>query len=515
MSDKYYFSKFSSSFNDLLDLIQLENYPGELENGKLISEKWTPKDFANYSTSLYYKYIKVSKEIEESYDQIIHPQLRKYIKKFLENVLCRIVQLKKEIINYNNPVVTLPPVPYIFLDEYLIDLKLEPRDFDLVIPKYFSEDHDDLTQKRMKIVDEMLILKFGNCLPEEDVITNRYFNVEMSFDDAIKILQNLELGRQATKRIDRLVKKESELVGELLAGEESKKLLVENLIAHYKMKKSKYDEKQLLKMQNVEYTDKNKDPLKIVEEIKKGKKEIQKNNKIYYEAYKEDMKVNWARVEENELRENMINERREWISKQIMFNDPKTEGPPYSIKQFYEKDNVEKKVELDENQLKIKENIAKDKLKAKQDDKKKNEKGGMIQVNLFSGPTDEVKNIGSGIEEFKQTFEKPNDYMNNREFVSEKLARLEIIESLEGKVRAQVDDIIQRELTNLRYVFTKGKKDKLPKVPKPKPIKEKMGTGENKIKNVPVEEALKDVSYYKYTVCNEWSFKKNDSIKFR
>lgn len=108
----------------------------------------------------------------------------------------------------------------------------------------------------------------------------------------------------------------------------------------------------------------------------------------------------------------------------------------------------------------------------------------------------EVKNLGDNIEEFKATFETPNEYLNNREFISDKLARNEVIGDLENKIRNEVDIIIQKELKNLRYVFTKGKRDPLvPKRP-PKVVlpKEKLGTGENKIKAIPSEELLSDVS---------------------
>lgn len=114
---------------------------------------------------------------------------------------------------------------------------------------------------------------------------------------------------------------------------------------------------------------------------------------------------------------------------------------------------------------------------------------------MYSGGSEQVKNLAENIELFKKTFEKPTEYLNNREFISEELARNEIISGLETKIRNEVDEIIMKEIKNLRYIFTKGKKDKLPKVPKPKVIKEKLGTGENKLKNIPVDELLADVSF--------------------
>ena len=54
-----------------------------------------------------------------------------------------IPKVKGEIIYFNNPILEFKPCHYVFLDEYLIDLKLEPDDLDIAIPHYFREDNSD------------------------------------------------------------------------------------------------------------------------------------------------------------------------------------------------------------------------------------------------------------------------------------------------------------------------------------------------------------------------------------
>ena len=118
---------------------------------------------------------------------------------------------------------------------------------------------------------------------------------------------------------------------------------------------------------------------------------------------------------------------------------------------------------------------------------------------LYSGGSEEVKNLSKNIEAFKKTFETPSEYINNRENISLDLADKEIRGDLLEKIRLEVDEVIQKELKNLRYIFTKGKKDRLPK-PKPiKPPKPKLGTGENKLKNSPADELLSFVSCLVFT----------------
>lgn len=131
--------------------------------------------------------------------------MRKSIRVFLENILCRINQIKAEMIYYNYPIAEVKPCHYIFLDDYLIEMKLEPEALNLVIPKVFRELQTEDKKKKNVLLDEKLKERFGDDLPEVD-ITNFFFKFELNFDDAIKILQNFEVGRQNTKRITKSLK---------------------------------------------------------------------------------------------------------------------------------------------------------------------------------------------------------------------------------------------------------------------------------------------------------------------
>jgi len=186
---------------DIIETVQLEQYPGEItESNKTVSQTWTAKDWLNFQVNLYIKYIDILKRVDDSYDQIIHPQMRKSIKKFLENLLCRVNQIKAEIIFYHYPFEGIKPFYYTFLDDYLIEMKLEPEAVDLPIPNMFRENNSEEVLMRRILLDEKLKEKYGSALPEKDV-TNFFFKFDFNFEDAIKILQNFEVGRQNMKRI--------------------------------------------------------------------------------------------------------------------------------------------------------------------------------------------------------------------------------------------------------------------------------------------------------------------------
>ena len=152
MSEKYFYDKFFSALVELHEEIQLEQWPASIgPNGKRPCDSWTDmKQYLNFFVGVYVKYIYLMRKIEDCYDQIIHVQIRAMVKKFLENIICRLVKVKGELIYYNNPVLELKPPHYIFLDDYLIDLKLEPEDLEIAIPRYFREDNSEaMVQRRI------------------------------------------------------------------------------------------------------------------------------------------------------------------------------------------------------------------------------------------------------------------------------------------------------------------------------------------------------------------------------
>ena len=45
---------------DIIELVQLEQYPGEVTNGTAqISDTWTPQDWLNFQVNLYIKYVDI------------------------------------------------------------------------------------------------------------------------------------------------------------------------------------------------------------------------------------------------------------------------------------------------------------------------------------------------------------------------------------------------------------------------------------------------------------------------
>jgi hypothetical protein len=379
MSDKFFYDKFNDALIDIIELYQEEQMPDTSVNNKRISDTWINRDWLNFYVPLYIKYIDVLKRVEDCYDQITNPQIRKMIKNFLENLIVRVCQIKKELIIYNNPIPDVQGISYIFFDDFLIDMKLEPEALNLPIPKYYLEDTEEIKIRNVTL-NQRLIEKNGNALPEQD-ITKSFFNFEFNLEEAIKILQNFEVGRQNLKRVNKALKlahkiSDNEIGGEnkIMNEDDRKKLIYEHLISYQKMKKAKEEEMKLLKMSpnNInELAD-----VKTAVENRKNRKIVQSEKEIDYANYKKDLAKNIEVIEGYNLQQDLISHRRDWYEKE----KSDTGKIPESIDGFYKRLEVDKNGPiLDDAQKKVQEGLAKDKLK-KEQDKKKKEEGNAVAI---------------------------------------------------------------------------------------------------------------------------------------
>jgi hypothetical protein len=140
--------------------------------------------------------------MEDCYDSIVHPQKRIEIKKVLEMLMSRIVELKHRLVQWNppNPDVRPEAFPweYINFDEILVDLKLPPDTLDIRVPRYFREDGEKKRKHRDSTVKALMNLHHGvDSIPHSGGADERerQEGEEMSVEEAIGIIQRNERGR--------------------------------------------------------------------------------------------------------------------------------------------------------------------------------------------------------------------------------------------------------------------------------------------------------------------------------
>jgi len=123
-------------------------------------------------------------------------------------------------------------------------------------------------------------------------------------------------------------------------------------------------------------------------------------------------------------------------------------------------------------------------------------------VKIYSGATEQVKNLLNATEELKKKFETPSEFINkNEEFIAD-IAREEIIGKVHQSIRKEVDALLEMEIKNRRIIYLKGKKDRII-IPKPDRINgEKFGPGEKILSKIDIKELFSDVNFFRYQQFN-------------
>ncbi|XP_068175353.1 dynein regulatory complex protein 11 [Antennarius striatus] len=136
---------------------------------------------------LYVRYIQIFRKLNEIYDQVVHPQKRRFIHVILEGVMGRVLELKNEMVEKESS-------EYHYMDDILHDLKLTPGDLEIPIPRYFTSENDEEVQDRKMMAIDMLN-RLDDTKSTDPLVRN-----EMTQDEAIRIIQIVERARKGRLR---------------------------------------------------------------------------------------------------------------------------------------------------------------------------------------------------------------------------------------------------------------------------------------------------------------------------
>eukprot|EP00069_Balaena_mysticetus_P019812 bmy_12491T0 len=137
--------------------------------------------------TFYIKYVQIFRNLENVYDQIVHPQKRILIRKILDGVMGRILELKNEMVE-------LELTEFHYFDDILQDLKLVPQQLDIPIPKYFLKEKLEVIKGREKILAQLLA-DSGLGMTEK-----KYSVKPIPLEEAVKLIQVAERARQGRLR---------------------------------------------------------------------------------------------------------------------------------------------------------------------------------------------------------------------------------------------------------------------------------------------------------------------------
>ncbi|KAM4548926.1 dynein regulatory complex protein 11 [Odontesthes bonariensis] len=136
---------------------------------------------------LYVRYIQIFRQLEKIYELMVHPQKRQVIRKILDSIIGRVLELKNEMVEKEFS-------EYHYMDDVLHDLKLTPSQIEIPIPRYFlSEQSRDFQERKAMLMD---ILKLVEVTESLDLLMAK----DMTQEEAISVIQVAERARQGRVR---------------------------------------------------------------------------------------------------------------------------------------------------------------------------------------------------------------------------------------------------------------------------------------------------------------------------
>jgi len=352
MSNSTYDHLWREAMTDLMDLLETEltdeaakkekmdpanvkkgPEPGSQEEEELKEEMFQQK------AAMYIRYIQVYKNLEDCYDQMIHPQKREDIKMALENCIGQLINTKYDLVLNQQ-------TDYVCLDDIIVDLKLTPDALEMRVPRYIRDDRDAEIKKREELMNTLLV-RF-DIPPEDDE-----HKVELpTRNEAILILQRNERARQSRQRAT-FMKQLREQEALALAGgapeptekmprmdTEMAALVIQKIFRGYKTRLAsiRADKQELIFLRMAADDLDGEDYAEQLEkETRQRRKHKQKEYQRLYKEHTEQMKVQLYDEEGPEIKEDISTKvskwyfdyrmkHKDWPAELAWFDDPVLNG---------------------------------------------------------------------------------------------------------------------------------------------------------------------------------------------
>nr|WCZ58278.1 dynein regulatory complex protein 11 [Paratrimastix eleionoma] len=188
MSNEYYNQQWRESMDRLFDEMEVENPP----------EKPLPpkdnQDIYRYYAVQYIRYLQIYRNLEEVYDQMLHPQKRLDIKPLLQSVMGRILELKQFLLKVHHR-------DCLDLDDLLLDMHLSPDSLGVTPPRFIQEQRVEKIHKQSELLKVLALRYDVKGFPQTpDVVVPQDMNVEY----AVLLIQMAERGKQGRHRAQSL-----------------------------------------------------------------------------------------------------------------------------------------------------------------------------------------------------------------------------------------------------------------------------------------------------------------------
>ncbi|XP_037706090.1 dynein regulatory complex protein 11 isoform X2 [Choloepus didactylus] len=451
------------------------------ESQKMLEPQSNRVFFFQMLATFYINYVQIFRNLENVYDQIVHPQKRILIRKVLDGVMGRILELKNEMVQ-------LELTEYHYFDDILQDLKLAPQQLDIPIPKYFLKEKLEVIKGREKILAQIL----ADCGFEPSSLKRSVKAIP--FEEAVKIIQMSERARQGRLRalfmkqiyLQEYRTKQARLLGEKMADLGAAALRIQKVWRGFhqskRIKKEREEEMIFLGMNPPPQFNQLSATVLRAEKVNCLRNEVQfKHEESYREAMvtiKDDLKT----VEGPDIKESLQDQIRQWFiecrnltgtfpdfpnaeegGSAVIFSNKTPQQVIADI--MASQDNEEKKKK---NKKKKARKARKEKeKKATKDKSKEEDEEWKMSPSLFLDEMEKGNNL------YKDLWKNKDESWNFPQEYDPELIREEKRKELESEIRVQVDELMRQELKNLKIAVNREKE--LPN----KPRKKKEGKKKN------------------------------------
>ncbi|XP_029105558.1 dynein regulatory complex protein 11 [Scleropages formosus] len=414
--------------------------------------------FVQRLATLFVGYVQVFRQLEEAYDQVVHPQKRRLIREVLDGVMGRLIELKSEMVEKELS-------EYHYMDDVIQDLNLTPMDIEIPVPQYFLSERRKVLQERREMLSSILSTMGVEERPKVDVqpVTARVLNIE----EAIKIIQVTERARQGRLR--------AKFMREIQQAEERQKRAKDvdrgpaalNQAAvriqkvwrgfQQRTKTRKERDEEMIFLGMVLDPDHSQPCSSIL-----VAKANQAKRRGKQEEYEEDFQKSFISVTEKlremegpDMRESLKDQIRQWF---IECYDAAGSFPDYPEEEdggsaliFSDKNPEElletaSKVEVDTNKKDV-----------KKDTGKKDKGDEELESGLKMAPSAFLSDLERGCKTFTDVWQNRNESQNFSQRHEIELIKEDKRKEIESEIRVQVDELMRQELATWKLALEKGK----------------------------------------------------------
>ncbi|XP_058246576.1 dynein regulatory complex protein 11 isoform X2 [Hemibagrus wyckioides] len=459
MSHSTYNKLWTEAHEELSDLLseELPSEPSRPERDRVV--------FFQRLTTMYVRYVRIFRQLEEAYDQIVHPQKRRLIRGVLDGVMGRVLELKNEMMEKEYS-------EYHYMDDIIQDMKLTPEDLEIPIPKYFINERRKALQERAAVLSRILE---QNEMVEKPKPTA---TCVPSLEEAVRIVQVSERARQGRLRTSIMreirdterQKTEDKDLGE--ATEQQAAVQIQKVWKGYVQRKRTKQEREeemiFLGMSMKPGLTQSSPACALAEENKAVRRNRQEEHEEDYWKAQMSIFETLRETEGPEMKELMKDQIRQWF---MECHDVTGSFPEYPNEEeggsatiFADKTPEQLIEELEDNEEEEEVKNTKENKEQKGKGKQENRKGEEEEKEpgLTLLPSAFLPELQNAHKTFTEVWQNRDESKNYSQRYEAELIKEEKRKEIEAEIRPQVDELMRQELANWKLAMegSKGGKSK-------------------------------------------------------